>query len=142
MDEFLDRLRPLTPWGKDEQGKRQMLASRAVLEERYDDIDQAASALRHDDQPDVDLVSYHLKRMPRLPLEPRDRYELLELFQIKKFLANYRGVVSALDERTRRRFELHPLDQGSAAHALAAELDRGGSAVSYTHLTLPTKRIV
>ena len=65
---------------------------------------------------------YHLKRLPRFPLIDKDEYEILELFQIKKFLANYRSLLALLDSRESHRFGLVPV-----AAELALELDRGGS---------------
>ena len=129
VDDFWTRYQPLTPWGKDEAESRAVLADRAAIEDRYDDIDAALGFItsKTGDPSSLDRVSYHLKRMPRMTLDIKDSYELLELFQIKKFIANYRGLVSTLGTDAAATFELVPFASGSAAHALASELDKGGS---------------
>jgi len=124
LDDFWPRYEPLSPWARDERDERKVFTDQAAIEQRYDDLEAAAAFLDRAkaDPVALDRVAYHLKRMPRLPLAPKDEYELLELFQIKKFLANYRSLLAALDDEARSRFGLRP-----AAADLAAELDRGGS---------------
>ncbi|GAB1457706.1 hypothetical protein MASR2M48_30140 [Spirochaetota bacterium] len=129
LDDFWKSYKPLTPWGKDEAQARTVLSDRKLIETRYDDIEAAMSFMRWkaDEASVLDRVSYHLRRMPRLSLEAKTSYELLELFQIKKFMANYRGLVSVLGEDVAGRFGLARLAPGSASSVLAGELDRGGS---------------
>jgi len=129
VDDFWERYQPLTPWGKDEAEARTVIADREVLERRYDDIASAMGFMQAlaGDPSSLDRVSYHLKRMPRMTLEPKSSYELIELFQTKKFIANYRGVRLALGEAVAGMFGLVPFEPGSAVQILAAELDRGGS---------------
>lgn len=134
VDAFLDRCRPLTPWGRDEREARTVLDDPVELESRFDDTacvlrfltEQAEDGIR------LDKLAWHLKRMPRLPLASKDEYEIIELFQVKKFLANYRGAASCLDPELSERFGLSPDfsslgADGPACATLAAELDRGGS---------------
>ncbi len=129
VDDFWDRYRPLSPWGKDESEARTVLTEKSAIESRYDDIDAALLWLGENSaRPETaGLVSYHLKRMPRLPQDERDDYELLEIFQVKKFLANYRGLASALGEKCAAAFGFVSLATDQMAHRLATELDRGGS---------------
>ncbi len=129
LDDFWERYKPLTPWGKDEAEARAIYTDRSELERRYDDIDAATAFIgsKTGDTSSLDRVTYHLRRMPRLTLEPKDMYELLELFQIKKFIANYRGVASTLGPDLAGAFGLESPGPESAARALAAELDKGGS---------------
>lgn len=124
LDDFWARYEPLSPWGKDRKDKRLVMIERAAIEESYDDIEAALAWMgRSAAEPlRLERAGYHLRRMPRLPEPGKADYELLELFQIKKFLANYRGLLAALDEPAARRFDLTP-----RCGALAAELDRGGS---------------
>jgi DNA mismatch repair ATPase MutS len=124
VDAFWLRYQPLTPWGRDAYQARVVLVDKASIALRHDDIESALFWLegRSADPVALDRMAYHLKRMPRLPLSEKDEYEILELFQIKKFLANFRGLLSLLDSRECHRFGLAPV-----ATALAAELDRGGS---------------
>ena len=124
VDDFWRRYEPLTPWGRDHREARRVLVDGADIRERLDDLADAAEYLSRAaaDPVSLDRLAYHLKRVPRLPLAEKAVYELVELFQVKKFLANYRGALAALDGEVRERFGLKP-----ACVELAAELDRGGS---------------
>jgi hypothetical protein len=129
MDEFWAHYRCLTPWGKDEAGAQTVFADPDELEKRYDDIDEALAWIRgsSSDPSTPDRLSYHLKRMPRVPLAAKDSYELVELFQVKKFIANHRGTIAASGTRIVECFNLDAGSDGSALGVLAAELGRGGS---------------
>jgi len=125
VDEFLAAWEPLTPWGKDAKAARKPLCDRAEIEERYDDVEAVLELLGslEADPVSLDRLSWHLRRMPRVPLEARDSYDMLELFQFKKFLANHRGVATIANSTgTAARFALAP-----ACVELSAELERGGS---------------
>ncbi len=125
-EEFWARFEPLTPYGKDEKEARLVLADQAAIERLYDLTEAALAYLEahRGEGATLDRVSHHLRRMPRLPLEPRGgaAYDLVEIFQIKKFLSNYRALLGLLDEQTRAAFGFPP-----EPRALCAELDKGGS---------------
>ena len=129
VDEFWTYYKPLTPWGRDEADARTVLADRDELGRRYDDIDAALAWIRaaSDEPSTLDRLSYHLKRMPRIPLYAKDSYELVELFQVKKFIANYRGTIESAGSGLTERFGLGSWAAGSALGALAVELSKGGS---------------
>ena len=154
VDAFWLRYQPLTPWGRDAHQARAVLVDKAAIALRHDDIEAALLWLqsRSADPVALDRMAYHLKRMPRLPQAEKDEYEILELFQVKKFLANFRGLLSLLDSRECHRFGLVAgagagtgvgvvagargaaaaagravRGLGPAASLLAEELDRGGS---------------
>lgn len=129
LDEFWERYQPLSPWGRDEAQARTVLVDRSVIEARLDDIDAILSliAVLAAEPSSLDRLSYHLRRMPRVPLERKDVYEVLELFQFKKFVANYRGIVSTLRAHGAVSGWLPPLVDASPAGLLARELDRSGS---------------
>lgn len=124
MDVFWQCFELLSPWAKDEHERREVYCDRDLIEKRLDDIELASAFLaRHAaDAISLDRVSFHLKRMPRFPLDVKSEYEQLELFQIKKFLANYRGLCSRLDDTVIQAFGLLTL-----CPDLAAALDKGGS---------------
>jgi len=124
MDDFWRHFEPLTPWGKDEQARRVVYRDVPLIERRLDDIALAAGFLQHQstDTVGLDRISFHLRRMPRFPLEVKTEYEQLELFQIKKFLANYRGLCSRLDGSMTATFGLVPV-----CPELSVALDKGGS---------------
>lgn len=124
VEEFWDLYRPYTPYGKDERDERRVHSDRAAVERLLDRTETAAAWLdsTREDPAARDRAGYYLKRMPRLPSSAKAEYELAEIFQVKKFLADYEGLRSALDEETRTVFGLGP-----AASDLAAELAKGGS---------------
>jgi hypothetical protein len=126
-EEVWSRFSPLSPYGKDEKEKRLVLGDRAEIERRYDETEAVAAYLRRRaSDPSVrDRIRYHLRRLPRLPeggRSPGDRFELVELFQIKKFLANYRAVLGLLDPESREVFGL-----GFESDELRDRLLLGGS---------------
>jgi DNA mismatch repair ATPase MutS len=124
LDEFLGEFAPLTPYGRERKERKEFIRDRAELERRYDLIDEAIAFSKRasDDHSRLNRLTYHLKRIPRLPTVRDGDFELVELFQYKKFLANYRAVYSLLDDRARERFGFH-----FSSSTLAAEFDRGGS---------------
>ena len=125
-EEFWERFSPLSPYGKDAKEERLVLSDKAAIEALYDGTERALAFLesRRDDPASLDRLSYHLRRLPRLPLERRGdaAYDLVEIFQFKKFLSNYRAARLLLDEETRAWFGLGPEPAG-----LHAELAKGGS---------------
>lgn len=125
-EEFWERFSPLSPFGKDAKEERLVLADRAAIEALHDGTERALAFIEsaRGDPASLDRLSYHLRRLPRVPLERRGdaAYDLVELFQFKKFLANYRAIRLILDEATRAFFGLGPEPAG-----LYAELAKGGS---------------
>jgi hypothetical protein len=103
-----------------------VLRDRARIEELYDETEAAAAALGRLDGPDRDRLSYRLGRIPRLPegleFRPGSSLEAIDVFLVKKFLANYREILGILDEGSRARFSL-----AFESESLAALLDKGGS---------------
>jgi DNA mismatch repair protein MutS2 len=144
VQELWDRLSPLTPYGKDAKEEKAVLADRSELEWVYDRTEDLIALLRSASSALADRITYHLRRLPRLPIARGAEVsglDIIEIFQVKKFVANYRAIIRLLDPVTRERF-------GLAFHseALAARLDEGGSdaetfaiADSY-HADLPTLR--
>jgi len=126
LDELWERLSPLTPYGKDRKAERRVLSDRARIERAYDDAEAfAVFAAAGGADARADRLTHHLRRLPRLPFgteEGAGGLDLVGLFQVKKFLANYRAAANLLDDGLRQRFDLR-----FEAHALAAALDEGGS---------------
>jgi len=126
VEEFWARFSPLSPYGKDEKDARRVLADRGAIEALYEGT-EAALALFRDlagDPASLDRISYHLRRLPRLSLKRPEKgqsWDLVELFQVKKFLANYRALIGLAREGCRSRFGL-----SFESAALAAALDLGG----------------
>ncbi|MCX7023519.1 MAG: hypothetical protein NT080_02735 [Spirochaetes bacterium] len=124
VEEFWASYSPLTPYGRDDRDERKILSDAGLIEESWDLTERALAfeASCRDDAASLDRVRFHLRRMPRLPLEAKDAYGLVEIFQVKKFLANARAVSRLVDHATRSAFGL-----GFTLQNLAAELDKGGS---------------
>ncbi|HON87938.1 MAG TPA: hypothetical protein P5519_06970 [Spirochaetia bacterium] len=146
IDTFLQKLTPLSVWAKDEHAKCIVYTDRKKLETLYDDIDAVFASLEASPSSIAqDRISYHLKRLPRIPLTEKDTYEIIELFQFKKFLTNFRAICHEITPDIAERFALKPV-----AREATALLEQGGSdaetfflADSY-HPSLPEirKRIV
>lgn len=142
IDEFHQKLAPLSLWAKDEHEKHLVYTDKAKLEALYDDIEAVYSALdTASSSITEDRISYHLKRLPRIPQTARESYELIELFQFKKFLTNFRAICHEVSSLLAERFNLKPV----ALDAVAL-LEKGGSdsetfylADSY-HPSLPALR--
>ena len=124
IDDFLDKLAPLSLWAKDVHGRRRVFTDRVELETRYDDIEAVHASFSAADASGIrqDRISYHLKRLPRIPLSVKDSYEVIELFQVKKYLTNYHSLRREIPAETTARFGLV-----SIAQNLTAELEKGGS---------------
>lgn len=122
FDWLWDRFRPDTPFGRDVRERREFLTCRADLEALWDRTDTILAWLEswRDDRPRLDRVSHHLKRLPRFPEEPRPVYDEVEIFQVKKFLYNYRSLANLLPAEVREVFGFPP-----PSTDLERELDRG-----------------
>lgn len=122
FDWLWERFRPDTPFGRDVRDRREFLADARALEALWDRTDAILQWLEdwRDQRPRLDRVTHHLKRLPRFPDQPRNAYDEVELFQVKKFLHNYRSLMQLLPEGVRQVF-------GLAWHSpeLEKELDRG-----------------
>jgi len=128
VDEFWKYYTPFTPWGRDERDSWQVFNDRAVIEAKYDDIELAITWIRtHDGDPVLlDRMSFHLKRIPRFPTAIRESCELTELFQVKKFIANYRGVLAGLGTDLSQKFGFGQIGQGTPIGTLSEVLSKGG----------------
>lgn len=131
LEDLWKGYRPLTPLGKDEAEARQVLTDRAAIEAALDRTEAVAAWLASPEVPgpDRDRVAWHLRRVPRLPslvegeVESKEAgLDILELFQVKKFLANYRAVRALLPEGLVQLFGL-----GFPFQELSRALDGGGS---------------
>lgn len=115
FDSFWQELTCLTPYGKSEAEGQQVYTERTVLEHIWDQTQQALDYLKGQEGNSVltNRLNYHLKRISRFPASSQPVYDEVEIFEIKKFLFNYRAIgklVSAsLVEQFSLSFELQPL---------------------------------
>ncbi len=112
FEAFWQHCRPLTPFGREVHERLEVLTDEALLEARWDRTQAALDLLAQLDEFQASRLSHHLKRLPRFTAEPRAVYDEVELFQVKKFLHNYRCLVELVPEKARRTFGL---DWSSAA---------------------------
>ena len=133
MERLWARFAPLTPYGKDAKEERAASADRAELERAYDRAESFLGFLSSAPPGAADKLAYHLRRMPRLPFSSAGacaerlasgsgELDLIEIFQVKKFMANYRAAIRLMDQGARDCFGLR-----FGSEALAARLDEGGS---------------
>ena len=111
LESLWRRFSPETPFGRAAKAHAATITDRAALEERWDLTDEALRLLGSlgADQVRLDRIRHHLKRLPRFPEAPREAFDEVELFQLKKFLANHRALLGLLPEGAKARFGLVPL---------------------------------
>jgi hypothetical protein len=112
---------PLTPYGKDVKEARLVLADRGEIERSYDLTEAAAGAIARMGTERADRLAYRLSRLPRLP-PLAEGLGAVDLFLVKKFIANYRAALGLLDDAARSSFGL-----SFESDRLAGLLDLGGS---------------
>jgi len=124
--EFLDfwsKSVPETPFGRDAHERMDPCFDAGRLEVIYDQTDALLSMLRgmeYDGSRQATIL-HHLRRLPRLPALDQQTYDEIEIFQVKKFLHNYRALMAQLPESVQALFGFE-----YRSHALEERLDRGG----------------
>lgn len=108
FDSFWQRFHPETPFGRDVKERREIRTSAELLETLWDRTETALAFLDRlqGDEFGASRVTHHLKRLPRFPDEPRPVYDEVEIFQVKKFLHNYRCLVDLASPEVREAFGL------------------------------------
>jgi len=97
---------PETPFGRDVHEAPKLLFDMEQLEAIYDQTDTLLSLIRElkNEPARLALITHHLRRLPRLPEHDQRLFDEIELFQIKKFLYNYRALMEQLPTEVRRVF--------------------------------------
>lgn len=131
--EFLARLEPRSPYGKDRRNALGIETDCMVLEAYYDDIEAAGRALS--DKVRADRLLWHLGKMPRLPdLEAgTGGWGLLELFLVKKFLVHYRGLRDVAGEEICAHFDLQFRSQDFYQALCAGNADAESFSITAQH---------
>jgi len=124
--EFLDfwsKSVPETPFGRDAHERMELCFDAGRLEEIYDQTDALLSMLRgmENNGSRQATILHHLRRLPRFPALDQATYDEIEVFQVKKFLHNYRALMGQLPESVQALFGFE-----YKSHALEERLDRGG----------------
>ena len=117
--DFWGKVAPETPYGKDAHKEPHLFFEVGQLEKIYDNTEALISLLQEmrDDPARLSLISHHLKQLPRLPFGPHQSqresaFDEIELFQIKKFLHNYRALMAQLPPSAQRAFGFEYCSQG------------------------------
>jgi DNA mismatch repair ATPase MutS len=103
FDSFYNKYNPLTPYGKTDKAKRELHTSTETLNNEYSLIGRFISLLLSDTA-NLAAIEYHLKRIPNLNFLDNSFYTTTDIFQIKKFLFNYKKISDALHEEIYMRF--------------------------------------
>jgi DNA mismatch repair ATPase MutS len=91
FDSFYINYNPLTPYGKSDKAERKLYFSEEILNIDYNLIGSFMSMLLIDSNKTAS-VEYHLKRIPNLNFLDNPSYTTTDIFQIKKFLFNYKAI--------------------------------------------------
>ncbi|MDR0498184.1 MAG: hypothetical protein LBH03_00425 [Holophagales bacterium] len=119
--EFLDfraKAAPETPFGRDAHEALNLFFDIDQLEAIYDQTDTLLSLMQElqSEPARLALITHHLKRLPRLPAHGQRIFDEIELFQVKKFLHNYRTLMELLPVEVRRLFGFDYHSQSLEAH--------------------------
>lgn len=119
---FWERLEPETPFGRSVKESMAVHRDSETLERLWDDTEVALALLARLEHDRVGLsrILHHLKRLPRFSEEPRAIYDEVEIFQFKKFLHNFKNLVSLLGPEVCQCFQLE-----YDSEALEQRLDSG-----------------
>lgn len=93
VEAVYQRLRPLTPYGRRETERREILTDPAELGRRYDQLDAMTDLLA--DAESADRIRYHLGRIPLLPPVAQVATGA-DLFRVKKFLVNCKALAELI----------------------------------------------
>ncbi|MCF7790626.1 MAG: hypothetical protein K9M56_01385 [Victivallales bacterium] len=97
FESFYQKYSPFTPYGKNDKTKRELFTSEEYLNTEYSFIKKFISLLVSDTAKTSSL-EYHLKRIPHLNFLENDCYTATNIFEIKKFLFNYKKISEILPE--------------------------------------------
>lgn len=114
LDALWELFLPQTPFGRAAKARLVAYIDRTALEACYDRTDDALALLcaLDADRVTLDRILHHLKRLPRFPETPREAYDEIELFQLKKFLFNHRSLLALLPTGLKERFALEEIPGG------------------------------
>ena len=97
FDTFYRNYNPLTPYGKNDKAKKELYYSEKRLNKEYTLIGRFLSLVLTDSAKTAS-IEYHLKRIPNLNFLDNAIYTTSDIFQIKKFLVNYKKISDSLPE--------------------------------------------
>ena len=95
FDSFYRNYNPLTPYGRNDKAKKEIYFSEKFLNKEYEFIEKFISLLLNDSNV-VASIEYYLKRIPKLDFLNNPYYTASDIFQVKKFLFNYKQISDKL----------------------------------------------
>lgn len=120
MAYLYDAYTPLTSSGRREKAKQQLYVDAESLSKQYDLTDHALDLYRRR-QDEMARVEYHLRHIGDIEsISDPAIMGAAELFIVKRFLMNYRAVVSIIDNEARDAFGLY-FDLGELLASLDVE---------------------
>ncbi|RLI51924.1 MAG: hypothetical protein DRP09_18720, partial [Candidatus Thorarchaeota archaeon] len=105
IEYLYEQFMPLTPYGITWKNGRKLINDHEELKRIYD-LTEAALGFINAAPEKSDKVSWHLRRLPMVQCSHQANLQLHEIFQYKKFLLNYRQIISVLPEELRQLFGL------------------------------------
>lgn len=114
LDELWQRFVPETPFGRAARERAVPITVRSALEAAWDRTDAALRLLEalDEDRVTLDRIRHHLRRLPRFPEDPREAFDEVEVFQLKKFLFNHGSLLALLPGGMKELFGLRELPGG------------------------------
>lgn len=106
FDYFWQSFRPLTPYGKESKNQQALITEITELLPLHQSCQEALHFLQEVSAASLTRLHYHLQRLPRFPENAQPLYDETELFEIKKFLYNYRFTLSLLPEKLQNYFAM------------------------------------
>lgn len=103
LEEFLKSYTPMSPYGKIEKNERHYYTEANHLKGVFDSIETMVSFIKSHPRKS-DEIEYHLSRIPQLSKLLNEENIRSELFNIKKFLHNYRKIFFILQSEKKKTF--------------------------------------
>lgn len=103
IETFLEYYTPLTPYGLIDKKKGNIYDQKEILERLYDQIDLMIEFISTSSVK-IDKIEYYLKRIPQLESSANRTIADSEIYNVKKFLINYREIFQLISETIRKSF--------------------------------------
>jgi hypothetical protein len=131
FSDFWAKFAPETPFGRDAHEKQELFFDAAQLEKLYDQTGALLHLLQEaqDDSARLPMIVHHLKELPRFTDQRQNAFDEIEIFQVKKFLRNYRALMEQLPDDVCELFNIE-----YASHHLENLLGLGGQSLDAFYL--------
>jgi DNA mismatch repair protein MutS2 len=96
LDQFLQNYSPMSPYGKIDKNEKKFFTEPDQLNLNFDLIENMINFVKNHSHKS-DKIEYHLSRIPQLSMSLNNGNIRSELFNVKKFLHNYKEISLLLD---------------------------------------------